>query len=64
MKYIVIFFEGYVGYHFDKYSKIFNDKQKAKQYCKELNIEFAKENGCSIKDLGDYYTIKKIEEDK
>ena len=63
MKYIVIFFEEYVGYHFDEYSKIFNDKKKAKRYCQDLNIEFAKANECSIKDLGDYYIVKEVKED-
>lgn len=63
MKYMVIFFEEYVGCHFDEYSKIFSDKKRAKRYCQDLNIEFAEANGCSIKDLGDYYVIKEIKED-
>ena len=64
MKYMVIFFEEYVGYHFDEYSKIFSDKKRAKRYCQDLNIEFAEANMCDIKDLGDYYIVKEIEEDK
>lgn len=63
MKYIVVFFEEYDGYLFDEYSKIFSDKKKAKRYCQDLNIEFAAVNGCSIKDLGDYYVVKEVKED-
>ena len=51
---MVIFFEEYVGYHFDKYSKIFSDKKRAKRYCQDLNIEFAEANMCAVEDLGDY----------
>ena len=63
MKYIVIFCEEYVGYHFDKYTKIFSDKKKAKKYCQDLNIKFAKANECAVKDLGDYYIVKEVKED-
>ena len=63
MKYMVIFFEEYVGYHFDEYSKIFSDKKRAKRYCQDLNFEFAKANMCTVKDLGDYYIVKEVKED-
>lgn len=63
MKYIVVFFEEYDGYLFDEYSKIFSDKKRAKRYCQDLNIEFAEANGCSIKDLRDYYIVKEVKED-
>lgn len=63
MKYMVIFYEEYVGYRFDEYSKIFSDKEKAKRYCQGLNIEFAEANGCAIEDLGDYYVVEEVKED-
>ena len=63
MKYIVIFYEGYVGCHFDEYSKIFSDKEKAKRYCQDLNRDFAKANMCAVEDLGDYYIVEEVEED-
>ena len=63
MKYVVVFFEEYVDCHFDEYSKIFNDKKRAKRYCQDLNIEFAKANMCTVEDLGDYYIIEEIKED-
>ena len=63
MNYIVVFFEEYDGYLFDEYSKIFSNKKNAKRYCQDLNIEFAEANGCSIKDLGDYYVVKEVKED-
>lgn len=64
MKYIVIFFEEYVGYHFDEYSKIFSNKEKAQIYCDELNKEFAGANMCAFEDLGDYYIIEEIKEEE
>ena len=63
MKYIVIFFEEYVGCYFDEYSKIFSNKKRAEKYCQDLNIEFAEVNMCTIEDLGDYYIVKEIKED-
>ena len=60
MMYVVIFFEEYVGCHFDEYSKIFEDINKAKEYCEELNKEFAEANMCKVEDLGDYYIIKEV----
>lgn len=62
MKYMVIFFVEYEGYHFDEYSKIFSDKKGAKKYCQDLNIEFAEVNMCAVEDLGDYYVVKKVKE--
>jgi len=63
MKYIVIFFEEYVGYHFDEHSKIFSDKKRAKRYCQDLNFDFAGANMCAIEDLGDYYVVQEVKED-
>lgn len=63
MKYIVIFYEKYVGCHLDEYSKIFSDKERAKRYCQKLNIEFAEANMCAVEDLGDYYIVEEIKED-
>ena len=60
MMYAVMFFEEYVGYDFDEYSKIFKDINKAKEYCEKLNREFAEANMCKIEDLGDYYIIKEV----
>jgi len=60
MMYVVIFFEGYVGCHFDEYSKIFKDIDEAKKYCEELNKDFAKANMCEVEDLGDYYIIEEV----
>lgn len=61
MKYLVIFYEEYVGHHFDEYSKLFSDKAKAHIYCDKLNVEFAKANMCEVADLGDYYVIETLE---
>lgn len=60
MMYVVVFFEEYVGHHFDKYSKVFMNKNEAEEYAKELNIDFAKANMCSVEDLGDYYIIEEV----
>ena len=61
MMYLVVFFEEYVGHHFDEYSKAFNSLAKADKYCHKLNVEYAEANNCSVEDLGDYYVIEQIE---
>lgn len=61
MMYLVVFYEEYVGHHFDDETMAFNSLTKANAYCHKLNVEWAKTNGCSIKDLGDYYVIEQIE---
>lgn len=63
MMYVVVFFEEYVGHHFDEYSKAFSDEKMAQVYCDKLNADFAKVNGCSVEDLGDYYEIEKVSVD-
>lgn len=60
MKYVVVYFEGYVGYHFDENAKVFNDEKEAKKYAKVLNKELSKEHRCTIEDLGDYYEVEAI----
>ena len=60
MMYVVVFFEEYVGHHFDEYSKVFMNKNEAEEYAKVLNIDFAEANMCSVEDLGDYYTVEEI----
>ena len=60
MMYVVVFFEEYVGHHFDEYSKAFRNVNEAKKYCDELNKEFAKANMCEVEDLGDYYVIEEV----
>ena len=61
MMYLVVFYEGYVGHHFDEYSKLFSDKAKAQAYCDKVNVEFAKANNCDVVDLGDCYVIEILE---
>ncbi len=60
MKYIVIFFEEYVGCHFDEYTKVFTDKAEAERYKNKLNEEYAKANDCPVEYLGDYYIVEKV----
>ena len=60
MMYVVVFFEGYVGHHFDEYSRIFKDIDKARKYCEKLNKDFAKANMCEVEDLGDYYVVEEV----
>ena len=57
MRYIVLFYEEYVGTIFDEYSKIFNSKKEAKKYLNKVNKEWAEANDCKLKNLGDYYII-------
>lgn len=64
MKYMVVFFEAYVGYHFNEHSRVFEKEAKAWRYCRKLNKEFAKENGCEVADLGDCYVMVKVKEEK
>lgn len=60
MMYVVVFFEEYVGHHFDEYSRIFKNIDDARKYCEELNRDFAKANMCSVEDLGDYYIVEEV----
>lgn len=60
MMYLVIYYEDYVGYHFDGMEKLFVDKKAAEVYRDVLNIDIANTNFCKVKDLGDYYKIVEI----
>lgn len=63
MKYMVVLYDEFIGLQIDDYSKIFNNEERAKRYCQDLNIELAIANMCFIEDLGEYYVVKEIKED-
>lgn len=58
--FLVIYYQRYVGFHFDEYTQGFYDEWEAEAYAKKLNEELAKEWECNIEDMGDYYTIQEI----
>lgn len=60
MKYAVMFYEEYVGYYFDKYSKTFNSKKQANKYRNKLNIEITKANNYDIINSAEYYIIVRV----
>ena len=60
MKYLVIYYETYVGYFFDENTYYFDEKAEATRYCDELNKRLAEENNCKMKDLGDFYVVEEI----
>ena len=58
-RYLVYYSEYRVGSCVDETTKVFKNKDKAKQCCKKLNKELAESNHCKVKDLGGrYYSIK------
>ena len=58
--FVVVYYEEYVGCHFDEYSKYFTDKNKARKYKDKLNQELAKASLLNVEDLGDYYIVEEI----
>lgn len=56
--YIVMYYESYVGNHFDENTKVFTDKIKADNYALQLNTKLAAFNCCSIIELDGYYTVE------
>ena len=60
MMYLVVYYEGCVGNHFDDTAKLFADKRAAETYRDTLNVNLAKADHCRVKDLGDYYEIIEI----
>lgn len=61
MMYVVMYFEGWVGYHETEEMRVFADRVKAEAYAEILNAEVAKENECEVKDLGDYFDVIEVE---
>lgn len=57
MMYVVMYYVEYEGYYKNKYSRVFADKEQAELWAEYLNVDLAKENGCKVKDLGDYYDV-------
>ena len=45
----------------DESTVVFKNKDKAKQYCKDLNKELADWRRCKVKDLSDRYYFIEIE---
>ena len=61
MMYVVMYFEDWVGFHKSEEMKAFADRAKAEAYAEALNEEYAKENHCEVKDLGDYFVVIEVE---
>ena len=61
MMYVVMYYEGYVGYHKSAETKLFDNEVKAREYARVLNEEMARESHCKVDDLGDWYDVIELE---
>ena len=57
MMYLVMYYEGYIGFHESEEMKLFDNEVKAREYARVLNEEIARESHCEVDDLGDWYDV-------